>query len=230
MLEHGTTHALSPPFTPTSDEASIECDKFGDFGEASTRSLNEPAEQEENTEQVLMVHDTGATPTMSPNPHFKRRSRMDVKQNDPACEVDSGWDDGWTKSGALTTAIDNNIDDLMNPGLHTETLSSSFATHTVQPFPTKSAKIKTPSLPGVSSIPGLASSSISVNGATPQLMSTWVGSVGKKWDEIRDSQTLVTFFYSFVHVIRPKTDFFVRIGLPKVRKGLQSFYLMFHRV
>ena len=164
ILEQGTTQVLSPPFTSTSDDAPNDYDEFGDFEEAPTQSLSELVEQEENPEQVLMVHDTGATPTMSPNPHFQRRNQVEVEQKDSASDMlDSGWDDGWTTS----------------------------VTHTVQPFPTKPPKIKTPSLPEVSSVPGLALSSTPTNGATSQSMSTWVESVGKKWGEIRESKTSV---------------------------------------
>jgi hypothetical protein len=175
MLDQGTTQVLSPPFTSTSDEAPNNYDEFGDFEEARTQSLNELVEQKENPEQVLMVHDTGATPTMSPNPHFQRRNRMEVEQKDPAFDMsglDPAWDDGWTTS----------------------------VTHTVQPFPTKPPKIKTPSLPGVSSIPGLALSSMPSNGTTPQSMSTWVESVGKKWGEIRESQTSVLSYLCLLFV------------------------------
>ena len=165
MLEQGTTQVPSPPFTPTCDEGPNGYDEFGDFEEAPTQSLNELVEQDENPEQILMVHDTGATPTMSPNPDFQRRNQSEVEQKDVS-GLNSGWDDGWTTS----------------------------ATHAVQPFPTKSPKIKTPSLPGVSSIPGFALSSMPTNGTTSQSMSTWVESVGKKWGEIRESQTSVFFF------------------------------------
>ena len=166
MLDQDTTQIRSTPFTSTPDDVPNDYDEFGDFEEAPTQSLNELVEQEENPEQVLMVHDTGATPTMSPNPHFQSRNRMEVEQKDLASDMsglDSGWDDGWTTS----------------------------VTHTIQPFPTKPPKIKTPNLPGVSSIPGLALSSMPTNGTTPQSMSTWVESVGKKWGEIRESQTSV---------------------------------------
>ena len=198
MLEQGTTQVLSPPFTPPSDEAPNDYDEFGDFEEAPTRSLNELVEQEENPEQVLMVHDTGATPTMSPNPHFQRRNRIEVEQKDPASDMsglDSGWDDGCaTSSGTSAVAVDK-INDFMKSGSQdTSSSPSSSVTHTVQPFPKKLSKIKTSSLPGVSSIPGLALSSMPTNGTTtPQSMSTWVESVGKKWGEIRESQTLVPF-------------------------------------
>ena len=177
MLEHGTTQVRSPPLT--SDEVH---DEFGDFEEAAS-------EQDENPEQVLMVHDTGATPTMSPNPHFQGRSRMKVEQQDPPCDisaVNSGWDDGWTTSGASTT-----IDNFTSSSSQARTSSSSSITHTIQPVPTKPPKIKKPSSSGISSVPGVASSSMPINGTTPQLMSTWVGSMGKKWGEIRESQTLV---------------------------------------
>ena len=194
MSEHGTASIVSPPFTSASDEASNEYDEFGDFEEAPTRNLNDLAEQEENTEQVLMVHDTGATPMMSPNPHFRRRNRMDVEQNGWTGELDSGWNDRRTTFGGLMRVGDDSIDDFMNPGSQAEMSSSSTVFHTVQPFPTTPPMVKTPSLPGVSSIPGLASSSIPMNSNTSQSMSAWVGSVGKKWGEIRESQTLVPFF------------------------------------
>jgi hypothetical protein len=156
MLEPGTTQVLSSPFT--SDETPNDHDEFGDFEEAPTQSLSKLVEQEENSEQVLMVHDTGATPTMSPNPHFQRRNRMEVEQKDPASNasvLDSSWDDGWTTSVA----------------------------HTDQLCLTKPPKIKKPSSPG------LALSSMPTNGTTPQSKSTWVENVGKKWGEIRESQT-----------------------------------------
>ena len=175
MLEQqSTTQILSPPLTSTSDE-------FGDFEEAPPSSLNEVVEQEENSEQILMVHDTGATPTMSPNPHFQRRNQMEAEQKDLASNI-SGLDSGW--DGGSTTST----------------------THIVQPFPLKPPKIKSPSLPGVSSIPGLALSSMPTNGTTPQSMSTWVESVGRKWGEIRESQTSV-FFLTW-SLIRPETDNF----------------------
>ena len=197
ILESGTTQPLSPPLTSAFDETSNEYDEFGDFEEAPTRNLNGLSEQEENSEQVLMVHDTGATPTMSPNPHFQRRSRIEAEQKSPTSDIlgsgfDSGWDE-WTTSGALTK-VDSSR--LPNPSSQTQTLSSSSVTPTVQPVPTKPPN-RTTSLPGVSSIPGLASSSMSMNGATPQLMSAWVGSMGKKWGEIRESQTLVPSFFCF---------------------------------
>ena len=193
MLEQGTTQVLSPPFTPTSDEAPNTYDEFGDFEEAPAQSLNENVEQEENPEQVLMVHDTGATPTMSPNPHFQRRNRMEVEQKDPASHLsglDSRRDNGWTTS----------------------------VTHTDQPFPTKPPKIKTPSLPGVSSIPGLALSSMPTNSTTPQSMSTWVESVGKKWGEIRESQTSV--LSTFVSYLDPKLIIFFRFTKSQKRASI----------
>ena len=165
MLEQGTIQVLSPPFTPTSDEVPNNYDEFGDFEEAPSQSLHELVEQE-NPEQVLMVHDTGATPTMSPNPHFQRRDRMEIEQKDHAFDLsglDSGWDDGRTTS----------------------------VTHTDQPYPTKLPKVKKRSLPEVSTVPSLALPSMPTNSPTPQTMSTWVESVGKKWGEIRESQTSV---------------------------------------
>ena len=218
MLEEGTTQTLS-----TADEVSNGYDEFGDFEEAPTRSLDE---LEEILEQVLMVHDTGATPMMSPNPRFQQ-NRTKLEQKDTTGDMSAsgfGWDDGWTTSGALT----DSIGDLTNSGCRAQRSSSSPVAHTVQPPRTKPLKVKPPSLPGVSSIPGLASSSMPMNGTTPQSMSAWVGSVGKKWGEIRESQTLVFFSFSYVDS-SPKTDIFIFIGLPKVRNEPQSFYPMFHR-
>ena len=260
MLEQGTTtpppppQVLSPPFTSTSDEAEApnDYDEFGDFEEApAAQSLNERVEQEEeNPEQVLMVHDTGATPTMSPNPHFQRRDRVEeVEQKDLGASdmpgLDFSWDDDdgddddgcRTTAGTSTTAVDRTMinDFIMNPGSQKDNTSSFSisSSHTVQqPYPTEKPppkKIKTPSLPGVSSIPGLALSSMSTNGAAPQSMSTWVESVGKKWGEIRESQTSVSSFF-FLLIPQLKLNIFLFIlGLPKTRNGLRSFYPMFHR-
>ena len=147
MLEQDATQVLLPPFTSASDEAQNNYDEFGDFEEAPSQSLITGLVEQE-PEQVLMVHDTGATPTMSPNPHFQRRDRMEVEQKDSAAfdisGLDSGWDDGWTTSATH------------DPPCPTTTT-------------TKLPKFKKTSLPGVASVPGLAlSSSKPTNVSTQQ--------------------------------------------------------------
>jgi len=198
ILEEGTAQNLSPLFTSTVDDEVAK--EYGDF---PTRSLEE---LEEHTKQVLMVHDTGATPMTGPNPHLQR-SRTKVEQKDPSGETSGSdilWDshDRWTTSGALTE-VDDSMDYFTNSALQARTpsSSSSSAPHTVQPVcMTNPPKIEPATLPGVSSAPCLASSScLPMNGTTPQSMSAWVGtSVGKMWGEIWERQTLLfSYFFSF---------------------------------
>ena len=106
---------------------------------------------------------------------FQRRDRIEIEQKDHAFDMsglDSGWDDGWTTS----------------------------VNHTDQPYPTKLPKIKKASLFGVSSLPSLALPSMPMNSPTPQSMSTWVESVGKKWGEIHESQTLVLSYLCLLFI------------------------------
>jgi len=138
-----------------------------------------------------MVHDTGATPTMSPNPAFQRRQKpqdtdnqaqnVDFQQHfgDGGEEKEEfDWDDGWEEPAGEVQASEREVSlSLGSSGARgTGSKSRIVGAH---------AGPKSPLAP-MSAIPtGLAA----IAGAAPtaQQMSSWVGSVGKRWDEITGS-------------------------------------------
>jgi hypothetical protein len=149
-----------------------------------------------------MVHDTGATPTMSPNPAFQRRQKpedtdnqaqnLDFQQHcgDGGEKEDFDWDDGWEESPGEAQASERDVTMSLGSASVIATQSKSAAAGTTTTTPRivgAHAGPKSPLAP-MSAIPtGLAS----IAGAAPtaQQMSSWVGSVGKRWDEITGSTT-----------------------------------------
>lgn len=140
-------------------------------------------------EQVLFVRDTGATPTMSPNPEFeqKRRARQrnekrggiltgsPVKksskvQRDSIPLPEHGWpdwDDAYSTSHAAErTHVTDEIGGL-------ETITSTIA----------------------------SSSKVSISGhsdeISPITLHSWMGSVGKKWGEIKGSSASTYVHFQF---------------------------------
>ena len=148
-----------------------------------------------------MVHDTGATPTMSPNPAFQRRQKpqdtdnqaqnLDFQQHfgDGREEKEEfDWDDGWEEPAGEVQASEREVSLSLVSSSARGTGSKSVAGTTTTTAPRivgAHAGPKSPLAP-MSAIPtGLAS----IAGAAPtaQQMSSWVGSVGKRWDEITGS-------------------------------------------
>ena len=133
------------------------------FSQSSASSLgDEPPQDIPETSQVLMVHDTGATPTMSPNPAFLRQ-QQDRIQRRKSHEV------------TLPSPLSSSPADL--PG------SSS-------PLDSRRSQFSAMSLPPASSIPGLGS--LTVAGVNTPPVSAWIGSVGKKWGELQRGSTFST--------------------------------------
>ncbi|KAF8970371.1 hypothetical protein BDZ97DRAFT_90061 [Flammula alnicola] len=184
----------------TSGSFEVETEsEFGDF-EDGQLSLT----RRSSTEQVLMVRDTGATPTMSPNPDFQRRRRrndnvgfgtedsLSASANATGLLVSEtetnsfDWDDGWDEPAGEIQASEQLY----------ATSSSTASTSTTKPAIADRAKLslgngttnrpKSPLAPA-SSIPGLAAVSMGVAAPSTQQMSSWVGSVGKRWGEIKGS-------------------------------------------
>ncbi|CAA7257294.1 unnamed protein product [Cyclocybe aegerita] len=222
----GTTTSNMTRTEATEEEES----EFGDFEDGQERV------------QVLMVRDTGATPTMSPNPDFQRRQKRAARIRSvspspgPAAtrtetmslsglEVLAGqsseagssqanstsvsaglkeefdWDDGWDEPVseaqasdsarsasasvyASTYASSSAVAESTGSATTTTANGNGFASH-----PSPGSGAKSP-LAAMSSIPGLATiSTVGSSTVAAQQMSSWVGSVGKKWGEISRSST-----------------------------------------
>ncbi|KII91127.1 hypothetical protein PLICRDRAFT_495976 [Plicaturopsis crispa FD-325 SS-3] len=127
------------------------------LSQSSASSIGEASECDTDA-QVLMVHDTGATPTMSPNPEF----------------VHAGLE-----------SIDTSSKTLRRRSRDHSRAPSPLESPTVKRTPStgKRSSIHGGSFPLPASIPGLASFGGS------QSPSSWVGSVGKRWEELQRGST-----------------------------------------
>ena len=198
-----STSGNTTKHTPSPSELETESE-FGDFEDEL--SVHSHSYSHVQHEQVLVVHDTGATPTMSPNPVFQRREKpkdtdsqaqnFDFQQHfgDGGEEKEEfNWDDGWEESPGEAQASEREVTMGLGSSSVIATGSESVAagTMTTMTAPPRivgmNAGPKSP-LASMSAIPtGLAS----IAGAAPmaQQMSSWVGSVGKQWDGITGSTT-----------------------------------------
>ena len=195
-----STSGNTTKHTPSASELETESE-FGDFEDGL--SVHSHSYSHTQHEQVLMVHDTGATPTMSPNPAFQRREKpkdtdsqaqnSDFQQHfgDGGEEKEEfDWDDGWEESPGEVQASEREVAMSLSSShssvITTGSKSAVGTTTTTTPrIVGAHAGPKSPLAP-MSAIPtGLAS----IAGAAPtaQQMSSWVGSVGKRWDEITGS-------------------------------------------
>ena len=138
----------------------------------------------DQSEQVLMVRDTGATPTMSPNPDFerkqrskKRQSTSPVKKNTKKDGEFDSWLGGWDELSPRP--LEKNVRASKSPAEPTSSLQSTSSP-----------------LPLISTVPGLAT--MNRAGPAAQQVTSWMGSVGKRLGEIRDSPTCVSMKMKFL--------------------------------
>jgi hypothetical protein len=138
------------------------------YSQSSASSLGDEPPQEEQG-QVLMVHDTGATPTMSPNPAFMHQQQQEKEREDRA------------RSSFENEAIEprnGEVSPLSPLPSHAELSTSARS-----PSATSNGSPFTP----VSSITGIGS--LAAVGANAPPVSSWIGSVGKKWEELQRGST-----------------------------------------
>ncbi|KAK7046739.1 hypothetical protein R3P38DRAFT_2875584 [Favolaschia claudopus] len=158
---HSKTSSMSTNMTTTTTSTR--------FSQSSQSSLGEECatpEEEEDADgaQVLMVHDTGATPTMSPNPAFSaRRQQQQNRERE-------------RQPSATGTAGDSSAE---------AEEDFFFAQAQVQASIPPVRPISSKRVASTSAIPGLAL----VDGIAPASVSAWVGSVGKKWEELQKVPT-----------------------------------------
>ncbi|KAF8056708.1 hypothetical protein FPV67DRAFT_1531120 [Lyophyllum atratum] len=182
----------------SSSSTSTYTTKSTRFSQSSVSSLGgeppPPCEKEETGEdsaQILMVHDTGATPTMSPNPAFEHQRQQRESSTRSSFEAEK---DTFPISSKLHRRRSRDVHSFENMVLPGEDLSSNRSVSSVKAMEERkleAARVKRASIigtefPPVSSIPGLASLTVGV--ASPPVAS-WVGSVGKKWDELQRGST-----------------------------------------
>ena len=146
----------------------------------------------DRSEQVLIVRDTGATPTMSPNPDFERKRRLNklkdrrgvltgspIKKHTTTEGFDSWLDDGWDEQ---SPSLRKDQPVLEACAIGQRSMSASEASTTIPP-----------SLPPLST-PGIGTMNLA--GPAAQQMSSWMDTVGKKLNEIRGSSTCVVSYCS----------------------------------
>ncbi|KAG6907959.1 hypothetical protein DXG01_006747 [Tephrocybe rancida] len=177
------------------------------FSQSSASSLGEDpiiaplplplTDAEEDSPQILMVHDTGATPTMSPNPAFEhqrqRREQQADAQPNPALNLEAQ-----SSSSKLLRRRSRDpgprnmyhpseepIASSSRPSSPTETEAMD-ADDKREAARIKRATHHGTSFPPVSSIPGLAALTV---GPASSPVPSWVGSVGKKWEELQRGST-----------------------------------------
>lgn len=196
-----SSSSVSTFATNSSKSTRLSQSSASSLGEDPTHP-EEECEQESvdgETEQILMVRDTGATPTMSPNPVFVR------KHNSGPIEVGSSTRDSVSPVGAIHRRKSRDAN--TPPPLSTSTSSSS-ANGKSKPYdlstsPTaesaavkktlKAKRMSGTGLPPPVSIPGLGSLTNAVGNGGGQPVSSWMGNMGKKWEEIQKGSTCVTF-------------------------------------
>ena len=165
------------------DPVGVETQDLLGFRTPQDEQLSTSSPLSDRSEQVLMVHDTGATPTMSPNFDFERKRMKERKRrgnlngSPPArrfCHKSEVDFDAWQID--ISNDLSANLDNPSKPNMIGQHL--------------KSAPKSPPSLAPMSSIPGLATIGMA---PTTQQLSSWVGNMGKKLGDLKGNTTSVMF-------------------------------------
>lgn len=213
------THSASQ----SNSSISTNTTKSTRFSQSSTSSIGEEPlllkddstpPREDDAVQVLIVRDTGATPTMSPNPDFVRKQQQyeqEQEQKRPtalaSCSTHSSFEtepDCFTslsmnkrtkmhqrrsRDNSNNAGLTISLDNLRSPTNSTSTSRSPSPSVDLkrEAMRVKRATMNGSTFPPMSSIPGLAS--LAVAATSPPAVSSWVGSVGKKWEELQRGST-----------------------------------------
>ncbi|KAJ7627686.1 hypothetical protein DFH06DRAFT_1443306 [Mycena polygramma] len=168
VLPRGT-HSKNSSMSTMATTMSGSTSKSTRLSQSSASSLGEetfsapctPSDENDDPDaQVLMVHDTGATPTMSPNPAFNARRQQQLRERERL------------RAGGQGDSSAEAEEDFF--------FASEQAAMATPP-PTARPLAKRPA--STSAIPGMAL----VDSVAP--VSAWVGSVGKKWEELQRAPT-----------------------------------------
>ncbi|KAG6889663.1 hypothetical protein C0995_015779 [Termitomyces sp. Mi166 len=152
---------------------------------ASAPATNEEDDDIEPT-QILMVHDTGATPTMSPNPAFERQ-RQQQRQTDLQPDLMAPLlNNSRLRRRKSRDAHSRAV--VPCEGLSTssnQSVLTSTEAAKKEAMRGKRATVHGTNFLSVSSIPGLAA--LTVGPASP--VSSWVENIGKKWEGLQRGST-----------------------------------------
>ncbi|KAG6841629.1 hypothetical protein C0991_009054 [Blastosporella zonata] len=199
---HPSPSVLSPPLHPkhsnsnSNSSVSTYTTKSTSFSQSSASSLAEDTASEEKVGddeliQVLMVHDTGATPTMSPNPAFEHRRQQQQQRTDV---LDPSAFDTPPTSSKLHRRRSRGPDlqhiyhppEEPLPSSSRPSSPSAAEVDKIEAARIKRAALNGTSFPPISSIPGLAALTV---GSASSPVPSWVGNVGKKWEELQRGST-----------------------------------------
>lgn len=201
-ISHSTRESDSSASTYTTKSTRFsQCSSTSSLGEEPvTETPCKPPQ--DDTIQILMVRDTGATPTMSPNPEFMQQQQYQERREQEAQQsMRTSFEAGteFFASSAVTSKMHRRksrdvqaegmvplLDDLSSsrPSSPLDESARQKATRT------KRASLNGSAFPPVSSIPGLGSFSVAAT-ATTAPVSSWVGSVGKRWEELQRGSACV---------------------------------------
>lgn len=175
----------------SNSSASTSTTKSTRWSRSSASSLWDDLTTSQEEGHVLMVHDTGATPTVSPNPVFMQQQQQGKNRED------------WGFQSADTfIAKELGVHRKKSSEMSSPSPLCSPAEPSGSSVRSSSPDVKPPSgslsrlsLPPPSSIPGLGS--LALVGANAPPVSSWMGSMGKKWEELQRGSTC-TFIFSSV--------------------------------
>ncbi|KAJ7070302.1 hypothetical protein B0H15DRAFT_968599 [Mycena belliarum] len=181
---------LSQSSASSLDSSVLESPSLGDKERAGRGGKKDDSDEDEA--QVLMVHDHGATPTMSPNPAFavRRAARSRSREHDSSAEAEADF--------FFANAQARSSPALFSPPpKSSSSSSSSFATQKAPDANGRGARGLRPlsgSRPqSTIAIPGLAL----VDSVAP--VSAWVGTVGRKWEELQKQPGYAVFSSPLAH-------------------------------
>jgi len=175
---HSANQSSSSASTNTTDTKSSARLSQSSASSLGDETLLSPREEEED--QELIVRDTGATPTMSPNPAFKYQKEKKERRSEAT--------DGqhFSNRNGAANIHRRRSQDVSLPSPSNSSLSLGSSSTAPCEDQTSKARKRTSmnGLPPVSSIPGLGSISVTGNSST-QPISSWMGSATKKWEELQ---------------------------------------------
>ncbi|KAF9465132.1 hypothetical protein BDZ94DRAFT_1296653 [Collybia nuda] len=221
-----TNSSISTTTTKSTRFSQSSASSIGEESPSTTTPTTTPSEDGDGV-QVLMVHDTGATPTMSPNPAFMHKQQQrQAQQAEVTRNARSSVE--LQRNGLVSGPLTMTSKMHRRKSRDVSTLGDVFASPRDSSPPrsasptsdpaakreatkAKRASLNGAAFPPVSSIPGLGSIAV---GASSPPVSSWVGSVGKKWDELqrgssfsksqkRASALFSDVSYSIVSVLSP---------------------------
>ncbi|KAJ7853764.1 hypothetical protein B0H13DRAFT_2082523 [Mycena leptocephala] len=173
--KRGGTHSTSSS-TSTMGTSTTKSMRLSQSSLASSlaSSVEEPVtpDEEDPDAQVLMVHDTGATPTMSPNPAFNARRQQLQRDHERRTGASGGDSSAEAEEDFFFASAQASAAMAMSTPPPTAR-PATMETSTPSARPTAGKRASGGGIPGLTLVDSVAP------------VSAWVGSVGKKWEELQ---------------------------------------------